>query len=87
MATINIRIDEELKEESEKILKELGFGMTAAVKLFLRAVVWHNGIPFSLEIPNKRTMKAFEEAELMASGKKKCKTYKSVEELMKDLGV
>ena len=87
MATINIRIDEELKEESEKILKELGFGMTAAVKLFLRAVVWHNGIPFSLEIPNKSTMKAIKEAELMASGKKKCKTYKSVDELRKDLGV
>ena len=87
MATINIRLDEELKSESEKVLKELGFGMSAAVKLFLRAVVWHKGIPFSLEIPNKRTIKAIEEAELMASGKKKCKTYKSVEELRKDLGV
>ena len=87
MATINIRIDEEIKKESEEILNELGLGMTAAVKLFLKAVVWHNGIPFSLEIPNKQTLKAIKEAEDMSSGKIKAKTYKSVDELRKDLGV
>ena len=87
MATINIRIDEELKKESEEILNELGLGMTTAVKLFLKAVVWHNGIPFSLEIPNKQTLKAIKEAEDMSSGKIKAKTYKSVDELRKDLGV
>ena len=31
MATINIRIDDELKMESEKVLSELGLGMTAAL--------------------------------------------------------
>ena len=88
MATINVRIDNEIKEESEKVLKELGFGMTTAINLFLRAVIWHNGIPFSLEIPNKKTMKAFKEVdEEIASGNIKSKRYKSVDELRKDLDV
>ena len=88
MATINVRIDQEIKEESEKVLKELGFGMTTAINLFLRAVIWHNGIPLSLEIPNKKTMKAFKEVdEEIASGQIKGKRYKSVDELRKDLDV
>ncbi len=88
MATINVRIDKEIKDESEKVLKQLGFGMTTAINLFLRAVIWHNGIPFSLEIPNKETMKAFKEVDKeIASGQVKGKRYKSVDELRKDLGI
>lgn len=88
MATINVRIDNEIKKEAEKVLKELGFGMTTAINLFLRAVIWHNGIPFSLEIPNKKTMKVFKEIdEEIESGHIKGKRYKSVEELRKDLDI
>lgn len=88
MATINVRIDNEIKKEAEKVLKQLGFGMTTAINLFLRAVIWHNGIPFSLEIPNKKTMKVFKEIdEEIASGHIKGKRYKSVEELRKDLDI
>lgn len=85
MATINIRIDNNLKKESESVLQELGLSMTTAMTLFLKAVVWNNGIPFSLEIPNKKTLKAIKEAEDIEKGKKKAKKYKSIEELKKDL--
>ena len=88
MATINVRIDNEIKEEAEKVLKELGFGMTTAINLFLRAVIWHNGIPFSLEIPNKKTMKVFKEIdEEIASGNIKGKRYKSSKEIRKKLHI
>ena len=87
MATINVRIDDQIKKDSEKVLNELGFGMTTAINLFLRAVIWHNGIPFSLEIPNKKTMRAIKEVENeISSGKVKGKKYGSVTELRKDLG-
>lgn len=87
MATINIRVDENLKKESENILGELGLGLTAALTIFLKAVVRNNGIPFPLEIPNKTTLKAFKEGDDIASGKVKAKRYSSAAELRKDLKV
>lgn len=87
MATINIRIDENLKKESESILNELGLGMTAAMTIFLKAVVRNNGIPFTLDIPNKKTLKAFKEVEDISSGKIRTKKYKNSKELKKDLKV
>ena len=59
MATINIRLDDNLKEQSEKIFDELGLSTTAAITIFLKTVVRNEGIPFLLEIPNKKTIKAF----------------------------
>ncbi len=87
MATINIRVDDGLKKESEQVLFELGMGMTTALTLFLKAVVRNNGIPFPLEIPNKKTLKAFKEVDRISSGKVKAKTYSSSAELRKDLKV
>ena len=87
MATINIRLDDELKMESEKILSELGLGMTAALTIFLKTVVRTNSIPFPLEIPNEKTLKAFDEVEQIRSGKVAAKRYSSTAELRKDLKV
>lgn len=51
---INIRIDPETKEQSEKIFKELGVNMSYAVSMFLRQVIMRNGFPFQIEtIPDK----------------------------------
>ena len=87
MPTINIRVDEDLKKQSEKIFDELGLGMTAAMTIFLKAVVRNNGIPFSLEIPNKTTLKAFKEVDYISSGKKKTKKYSNSKEIRKTLKV
>ncbi len=87
MATINIRVDEGLKKESEKVLSELGIGMTTAMTIFLKAVVRTNSIPFPIENPNKKTLEAFDEVEQISSGKRNAKTYHSVTELRKDLKV
>lgn len=87
MATINIRIDDSLKKDSEKVLNEIGLGMTAALTIFLKAVVRNNGIPFILEVPNKKTQKAFKEIDDISSGKKKAKKYSNSTELRKDLGL
>ena len=87
MAVINIRVDENLKSDAEKVFEELGFGMTTAITIFLKAVVRSNSIPFSLEIPNDKTLKAFKEVEDISSGKVKAKKYSSSAELRKDLKV
>lgn len=87
MATINIRVENELKRESEKVFSELGLTITGAMTIFLKAVVRTSSIPFSLEIPNKKTLKAFKEVEDISSGKRKAKKYSSASELRKTLKV
>ena len=87
MGVVNIRVDDDLKRKAEKIFEELGLGMTSALTIYLKAVVRNNGIPFSLEIPNEETLKAFKEVEDISSGKKKAKRYSSTKDLRKDLNV
>ena len=87
MATINIRVDENLKKQAEKIFEEIGLGMTSALTIYLKAVVRNNGIPFSLEIPNKETLKAFQEVEDISKGKVKTKKYSDSSKLRKDINL
>ena len=87
MATINIRVDEKLKNDAEQVFEELGLSTTTAMTIFLKAVVRNGGIPFSLVLPNKETLKAFEEVDKISSGKINRKRYASSTELRKDLKV
>jgi len=45
---INIRIDEDLKKEAERLFGELGMNMTTAVNIFVRQSVRMGKIPFEL---------------------------------------
>ena len=45
---VNIRIDEELKKQTELLLAEMGLNMTTAVNMFLRQVLRTSGIPFEV---------------------------------------
>lgn len=47
-SNINIRVDKELKEKSEKIFESLGINMSIAINLFLNQTIRVNGIPFDL---------------------------------------
>ena len=49
-ATVNVRIQENVKVEAEAILKKLGLTRATAIDLFYRQIIMHNGIPFSLQI-------------------------------------
>jgi DNA-damage-inducible protein J len=45
---INVRISSEVKQESAKILKELGIDHSKAINIFLRQVIIQGGIPFDI---------------------------------------
>ncbi len=45
---VNIRVDEELKKQTENLLSDMGLNMTTAVNIFLRQVVRTGGIPFEI---------------------------------------
>ena len=54
---LNIRMDKNVKETSEKIFDDLGLNMTTAINMFLRQVIRVNGIPFEIKSgPNKSNM-------------------------------
>lgn len=59
---IHIRIDPQTKQQSEAVLSKLGINTSYAVSLFLNQVIMHNGLPFSVQIPENET-----EAEVFAS--------------------
>ena len=45
---VNIRMDEELKKQSEQLFSELGLNMTTAFNIFVRQAIRTGGIPFEI---------------------------------------
>ena len=62
-ATVRARVDGNLKQEVEEILKEIGLSTSQAITLFLKRIKYEKGIPFELKVPNATTIQAMEEAE------------------------
>lgn len=78
---IQTRIDGKIKHRAGKILSKLGLNHSEAINIFYRQIIIRNGIPFSLELPNKTTLDAIEEIE-NTKGKKR---YKNTRELFEEL--
>jgi DNA-damage-inducible protein J len=76
---IRVRIEPELKRETEAVLAEVGLSMTDAVRLYCRRIVMDGGIPFDLRIPNAETIAAMQEDLSQA------KRYDSVREMMEEI--
>ena len=45
---LNIRVDDAVKRDAEKLLSELGMNMSTAVNIFLRQMLRVRGIPFDI---------------------------------------
>ncbi|MFW3579317.1 type II toxin-antitoxin system RelB/DinJ family antitoxin [Vagococcus fluvialis] len=80
MAQISLRLDDQLKEESTKILNDLGMDVTGAIKIFLTQVVLQEGIPFEVSLKKPELMKALEDIE-----NNRTSSFNNLEELMADL--
>ena len=46
MTNLQIRIDEQLREQAQAVAQGMGLDLTAAVRLFLTQMVRENGLPF-----------------------------------------
>lgn len=59
MATslVQVRIDDDLKNQAAAIYDALGIDLSTAVRMFLKRSVMVNGIPFSMTVP-KQNVKA-----------------------------
>ena len=52
-ANVTARIQPDIKETAEAILEKLGIPVSVFIDMTYRQVIMHDGIPFSLELPNK----------------------------------
>lgn len=48
MAQISLRVDDDVKRSAERTFDDIGLSMSAAINIFLKAVVRENRIPFEL---------------------------------------
>jgi DNA-damage-inducible protein J len=80
-AVVRTRVEPKLKREASKILNKLGLSESEGVRLLLKSLVLHNGLPYELKVPNAKTRQAMKDAENgNTSG-----PFNSVEELLEEL--
>jgi DNA-damage-inducible protein J len=60
--TIRARVEPELKQEAEAVLKALGLNASEAITLFYRQVALTRGLPFEVKLPNEATRAAMRQA-------------------------
>jgi len=61
--TVRARIDSNLKQEVEEILKQIGLTTSQAITIFMNRIKIERGIPFDLKIPNDLTIQAMRDAD------------------------
>ncbi|MFI3164666.1 MAG: type II toxin-antitoxin system RelB/DinJ family antitoxin [Bacillota bacterium] len=88
MASMNIRMDEQVKKEAEALFGEMGMNMTTAINIFLRQSIRESKIPFEIKVeqPNAVSRSAFEEGDRIATDKS-VKGYNDMKSLREALGV
>ncbi len=82
MSNINVRTDEQIKENCEKLFESLGMTMSTAINIFLRQSLRVNGLPFEVraDIPNETTLAAFREGDALLADKS-IKGYTNMKDL------
>jgi len=93
MTTINIRIDENIKNKAVKTFASMGLDVSSAVKLFLHQSILEQRIPFEIRTVNGYT-RAYEDKLLREVNQVKqdirtgkAKGYKSIKALHRDLNL
>ncbi|WP_281681251.1 type II toxin-antitoxin system RelB/DinJ family antitoxin [Synergistes jonesii] len=82
----SVRMDSDVKKQSEALFGELGMNLTTAINVFLRQSIRVGGFPFdvTVNVPNAATMAAMLEAERIARDPD-VKRYSDVEKALREL--
>ena len=75
-SNLSLRIDNATKKEAAKIVEGLGIDLPTSIRMYLRQIIIHKGIPFSVDYqsktPNDETIEAMRESnKIIASGRKR----------------
>ena len=57
MATINVNVDEKIKEQAKETLDFLGTNFTNVINMLLRQIILTESIPFEIKVPKWRCRK------------------------------
>ena len=84
MATINVNVDDKVKEQAKETLEYLGTNFTNVINMLLRQIILTESIPFEIKVPklNAETIKTIEDAE---KGIGLSKGYTNLDEMWNDL--
>lgn len=52
-STIQVTVDDELRQDSDKLFKGLGTDTTSAIRIFLKQAVMYQGFPFEIRLAQK----------------------------------
>ena len=80
-ATIQTRVDPEIKRNAQNILNRLNISMSEAISMYLSQITLHKGIPFEIKIPNSTTAQTLKDSE----DGKELHTVADVDELFQEL--
>lgn len=85
-ASINVRIEPEVKQQAEDLFGSFGISVTDAINIFLHTSIMEGGFPFTIRQPrfNTETL-AMQEARDIMSGKIQAKSYKTTDNLLQAL--
>jgi len=62
-SSIHARIEPDLKEEAEAILKKLGLNASQAITLFYQQIRLTRGLPLVLRVPNETTRQTLDDTD------------------------
>jgi DNA-damage-inducible protein J len=82
-AVIRARIEPEVKEKAEKVLRRLGVSTTQAITLFYKQVALRQGLPFDVVILNEATRETFDATD----AGRDVVVCKDAEDMFKKLGI
>lgn len=80
MSRINMRVDDNLKEQANEVYKALGMDLTTAITIFLKQSVREQAIPFRPTLENPDSIQARKDVE---NGN--LVSFNSLDELWEDL--
>ena len=82
-STVRARIEPDLKEKAEKVFHKIGLTSTQAITLFYKQVELRNGLPFDIVIPNKTTLRTFNDTD----ASKNLVVCKDTNDMLRKIGI
>lgn len=55
--SVNVKMDEDIRDKAKEVLSEVGLDMTTAVNMFLRTVIREKAIPFQISAVSIESMR------------------------------